>query len=187
MRRFWLTALPFLACCQASDHGTAVSPNDYLGQTAPGMTAQLFSPDVVSTGDGELNSVFSADFREFYFTRRGIPGIPPRIMVSRRGPDGWEIPEPVSFDQRFSAIDLFLTPDGHRMVSCSNRPHNGGSSPRDDHDFWVSMRARSGWSEPEPFAPEASSGFEDFYPIITGKGNLYFNSQRDGPGTNNIF
>lgn len=187
MGRFWVTALPFLVCCQAPDQGTAVSPDDYLGQTPPGMTAQLFSPGLVSTGDGELNSVFSADFREFYFTRRGIPGVPPRIMVSRRGPEGWEIPQPVSFDQRFSAIDLFLTPDGQRMVFCSNRPLDGTGPPRSDHDFWVSTRAGSGWGKPQPFAPGTSSGFEDFYPIITGKGNLYFNSQRDGPGTNNIF
>ena len=187
VRRFCLIALPFLACCQASCHGSEVSPNDYLGQTPPGMTAQLFFPDVVSTGDGELNSVFSADFREFYFTRRGIPGIPPRIMVSRRGKEGWGLPEPVDFDQRFSAIDLFLTHDGQRMVFCSDRPHDGGSSPREDHDFWVSMRAGGAWSEPQPFAREASSGFEDFYPILTGEGNLFFNSQRDGPGTNNIF
>ena len=31
------------------------------------------------------------------------------------------------------------------------------------------------------------SDWEDFYPIITESGNLYFNSQRDGPGTSNIF
>jgi Tol biopolymer transport system component len=151
------------------------------------MTAQLFSPGIVSTDVGELNSVFSPDYQEFYFTRRGIPGVPPRIMVSRRGPEGWEKPEPVAFDQRFSGIDLFITPDGRRMVFCSNRPHDRGGSPRDDHDFWVSGREGSGWGEPELFAPEAMSDSQDFYPIITGDGNLYFNSQRDGPGTNHIF
>jgi hypothetical protein len=151
------------------------------------VTAQLFSPDFVSTEDGELNSVFSADFQEFYFTRRGIPTVPPRIMVSRRGPEGWGNPESVGFDQRFSAIDLFLTQDGQRMVFCSNRPRQGEASPRADHDFWVSEREGTEWGRPQLFAAEAVSESEDFYPIITENGNLYFNSQRDGPGTNNIF
>jgi Tol biopolymer transport system component len=51
----------------------------------------------------------------------------------------------------------------------------------------VSVRAGDGWDKPQLFAPEALSDSEDFYPIITRNGNLYFNSQREGPGTNNIF
>lgn len=187
MRTFSLVTLLLLVTCQPADDASTVSPDDYLGETPPGVTAQLFSPGFVSTEDGELNSVFSSDFQEFYFTRRGVPVTPPRIMVSRRGPDGWGSPESVGFDQRFSAIDLFLTHDGQRMVFCSNRPHEVGDSPRADHDFWVSAREGSGWDEPQLFAPYALSDSEDFYPIITGSGNLYFNSQRDGPGTNNIF
>jgi hypothetical protein len=176
-----------LVTCQPPDADDAVSPDAYLGQPLPGATAQLFSPEFISTEDGELNSIFSPDFQEFYFTRRGIPTVPPQIMVSRRGPAGWGRPESVGFDQRFSAIDLFLTQDGQRMVFCSNRPRQGGDTLRVDHDFWVSMREGMGWGEPQPFAPEAMSDSEDFYPIITESRNLYFNSQRDGPGTNNIF
>jgi hypothetical protein len=187
MRTFCLFSVLLLVTCQPLDDADAVSPDAYLGQTPPGMTAQLFSPDFVSTEDGELNSIFSPDFQEFYFTRRGVPTVPPRIMVSRRGPEGWESPESVGFDQRFSAIDLFLAQDGQRMVFCSNRPRQGGDTLRVDHDFWVSMREGTGWGEPQPFAPEATSDSEDFYPIITESGTLYFNSQRDGPGTNNIF
>ena len=37
------------------------------------------------------------------------------------------------------------------------------------------------------FAAAALSEFQEFYPIVTSSGNLYFNSQREGPGTNNIF
>jgi len=187
MRIFCVFLALFLVACQPQDEADAVSPDTYLGQTTPGATAQVFSPDLVSTEDGELNSVFSPDFREFYFTRRGVPTVPPRIMVSRRGPEGWGNPESVGFDERFSAIDLFLTADGQQMVFCSNRPRQEGDAPRTDHEFWVSRREESGWGEPEAFAPEAMSDSEDFYPIITESGNLYFNSQRDGPGTNNIF
>ena len=187
MRKFCLFSALLLVTCQPADDPDTVFPDVYLGQDPPGETAQLFSPGFVSTEDGELNSIFSPDYQEFYFTRRGIPTVPPRIMVSKRGPEGWGAPESVGFDQRFSAIDLFLTPDGQQMVFCSDRPRRGGDSPRADHDFWVSVREGTGWGAPQRFAPEAVSDSEDFYPIITESGNLYFNSQRGGPGTNNIF
>jgi hypothetical protein len=187
MRTLCLFLVVLMVTCRPPDDGDAVSGSDYLGQAPPGATAQLFAPDLVSTEDGELNSIFTLDFQEFYFTRRGVPTVPPRIVVSRRGAEGWGSPESVGFDQRYSAIDLFLTPDGQRMVFCSNRPRQEGDSARVDHDFWVSVREGTGWGEPQPFAPEAMSDAEDFYPIITESGNLYFNSQRDGPGTNNIF
>ena len=187
MRTCSLLSVLLLVACQPADDSDVASPDSYLGQEPPGTTAQLFFPGMVSTEAGELNSVFSPDFQEFYFTRRGIPNTPPQIMVSRRGPQGWGSPESAGFDQHFSAIDLFLTQDGHGMVFCSNRPRHGGDSPQVDHDLWMSVREGTGWGEPQAFAPQAMSDSEDFYPIITESGNLYFNSQRDGPGTNNIF
>jgi hypothetical protein len=181
-----LMVLPLLACGSGSDAPAEALP-DYVGQPPPGLTAQLFAPGFVSTEDGELNAVFTSDFQEFYFTRRGVPVLPPRIFASRRGPGGWGLPEAVPFDDRYSAIDLFLTADGERMVFCSNRPREEGAPIRGDHDFWVSEREGDRWGEPRRFAPAAVSDFEDYYPVLTESGNLYFNSQRDGPGTNNIF
>lgn len=160
---------------------------DYGGQQPPGMKARVFAEGVVSTEFGELNAVLTSDLSEFYFTRRGVPGRPPAIMVARNESGVWTSPEELDFDDRYSAIDLFLTSDGLRMVFCSNRPHDGDDAPRDDHDFWVSRRVGERWSEPVLFAPLALSPSEDFYPIVTRSGNLYLNSQREGPGTNNIY
>jgi len=147
----------------------------------------LFAPGFVSTQHGELNAVLTGDGREFYFSRRGIPRTPSAIMVTRRGTPYWTPPEVVDFDGRYSAIDLFITADGQRMVFCSNRPREQNRDLRGDHDFWLSRREGDGWSAAELFAPAALSDFEDYYPIITRSGNLYFNSQREGLGTNNIF
>jgi hypothetical protein len=160
---------------------------DYVGQNPPGTTAQLFAPGFVSTEFGELNAVFAPDNQEFYFSRRGIPGRPSAIMVTKQTTRFWMPPEAVAFDDRYSAIDLFITADGERMVFCSNRPHEQGGEPRVDHDFWVSERDGEGWSTPELFAPTALSEYEDYYPVVTRNGTLYFNSQREGRGTNNIF
>ena len=188
-RSFLCPTLCFVLCLAGckTEESTSQLSGDYLGQNPPGLTAQLFAPGFVSTQHGELNAVFAADGREFYFTRRGVARTPPAIMVTRRSMTHWLPPEVVDFDDRYSAIDLFITADGNRMVFCSNRPHQPDGDPRGDHDFWISRRDGSDWSAPELFAPAALSEFQDFYPIITRSGNLYFNSQREGTGTNNIF
>jgi hypothetical protein len=97
------------------------------------------------------------------------------------------IPEPVDFTSTYNDIDLFITPDGRSMVFCSTRPHKTGDAVKTDHDFWISKREGNKWGEPVLFAEEAVSEFEDFFPIVTRSGNLYFNSQRGGPGTNDIY
>jgi hypothetical protein len=185
---FWV-AVGLVACsnaCTSEDNARELA-GEYLGQEPPGASAQVFGRGFVSTEHGELNAIFTTDGQEFYFSRRGIPGRPSAIMVTRRGTSSWTAPEPVDFDHRYSAIDLFITSDGWRMIFCSNRPREHGGDVRSDHDFWVSERDGDSWSAPKLFATEALSDFQDFYPIVTGSGNLYFNSQRDGPGTNNIF
>ena len=185
----FVMAAALVACApgQTDEVPAADLSPDYLGEPLPGATARLFAPGIVSTEAGELNSVFTEELGEFFFTRRGIPGVPATIMVTRSGPQGWSDPAPVGFDERFSAIDLFIPPGGDRMIFCSNRPREGEGGPRLDHDFWVSRREGEGWSEPRLFAPAALSDFEDYYPVLGASGTLYFNSQREGPGTNNIF
>jgi len=96
-------------------------------------------------------------------------------------------PEPVEFTSTYDDIDLFITPDGRSMIFCSNRPRISWVKDKTDHDFWISKREGNKWTEPNLFAGEAASDFEDFFPIVTKSGNLYLNSQRGGQGTNDIF
>jgi len=186
---YWVSAevLDELRPAQSEQGGFPVLKGPYLGQELPGMTPGLFAPDFVSTKYGELNSVFSPDGKEFYFSRREIPGKPSALMVTRMEGDRWTEPQPLPFSGTYSDIDLFLCPDNQRLVFCSSRPRAGGQEDRMNHDFWVVRRDGSGWSEPEPFAPEAVSPMEDYYPVVTLSGTLYFNSQREGRATNDIY
>ncbi len=43
---------------------------DYLGQNTPGLTPQVFAPNVVSTKHRDFSGFFSPDMRSFYFTRK---------------------------------------------------------------------------------------------------------------------
>ena len=42
----------------------------YLGQQPPGMTAEMFAPDIVSTDQSEVNSVFSPDGKYLFFSSK---------------------------------------------------------------------------------------------------------------------
>ena len=159
----------------------------FLGQQLPEMQSILFAPGFISTGAGELNSVFCCDGQEFYFSRRELPGKPSMLMASKQTENTWSEPAPLEFSGVFNDIDLFVTADGRTMVFCSKRPHADGEGEKADHDFWISERIEGVWSEPEQFAPEVMSDSEDFYPVLTSSGNLYFNSQRGAQRGNNIY
>lgn len=182
----FIMGLPILIA-QTGDIDSGTMQGPYLGQDEPADHSLLFAPGFVSTEAGELNSAFTQDGKEFYFSRRGIPGKPSAIMVSKQVNERWTDPEPVEFTGNYSDIDLFLTPGSESMVFCSTRPHIAGGEEKADHDFWISKREGGSWSKPVLFAEEAISESEDYYPVITSSGNLYFNSQREGYGTNNIF
>ena len=172
---------------QTSQNDMPVLKGPYLGQTPPGNRSQIFAPGFVSTQFGELNSVFTADGKEFYFSRRGIPGKPSAIMVTKMINNKWTKPSSVNFSGIYNDVDLFLTPDGKSMIYCSGRIVDKGNMVMMNNDFWISKRIGDLWGEPTKFAEEAVSEFEDYFPIVAQSGNLYFNSQRGGQGTNDIY
>jgi ankyrin repeat protein len=160
---------------------------EYLGQKKPGLTPELFAPGIISTEKKELNSVFTPDGKEFYFTIHTAKG-PWEIMVMKLIDNCWTKPEPASFSGRFSDVDLFISPDGRKLFYCSNRPLDGKGEPKQDFDIWVVDRSGDGWSEPyNPGAP-INSDEAEFYPSITRDGTLYFQSIRpDTRGSRDLY
>jgi hypothetical protein len=157
----------------------------YLGQKSPGSTPVPFALNFVSTERSQLNAFFTPDGSEFYFCTRGRGQS--NIMQTRRVKNRWTNPERISFSTRFSEIDLSLSPDGKKMFFCSTRPLEKGGKSIGQHDFWVSERQGDDWGEPIHLGELVNSEREDFYPTVTNQGILYFSSQREGQGTNNIY
>ncbi len=170
---------------------TAAPPaleGDYLGQKPPGLTAERFAPGVVSTESEELNSVFTPDGAEFYFTV--ARGSPRRwtIKVMKRTGNRWGAPEVASFSGTYSDVDLCLSHDGRKLLYCSNRPLSGRGEPKKDFDIWMVERAGDGWSEPRRMGGAVNTEGPEFYPSLTRTGLLYF--QRigaDGHGAGDIY
>ncbi len=158
----------------------------FLGQKPPGKTPEIFAPGIVSTGLDELNSVFSPDGRKFYFCVRNFSGAV-SIFQMKMKEENWSQPKLLPFSSRYGDIDVTMSPDGSKILFSSKRPIPGSYKPKEDYDFWMVKREGNTWREPIYLGEEINSDSHDFYPMMTNNGTIYFSSQREGPGTNNIY
>jgi len=181
-----LLLLVFVFVGYAQKDGSPVLKGPYLGQKPPAMTPEIFAPGIVSTCLDELNSVFSPDGQEFYFCVRNMGAS--SLFVMKCVQSVWGRPEPLPFaGASYDDIDVSLSPDGQQLFFCSNRPVAGTGALKDDHDIWMCERQGGTWGPPEHLGDAVNSPRDDFYPVVTKSKTLYFNSQRAGPGTNDIY
>ncbi len=82
----------------------------YLGQKPPGLTPEVFAPDVVTTKYYEFNGVFTPDMKEFYLIRQGGKYEKPKLVVFRQKNNQW-------YESVISprAGTPFISPDGKTM------------------------------------------------------------------------
>lgn len=152
----------------------------YLGQNPPSMVPELFAPDLISTDQSEIGSVFSPDHSEFYFTT-WTKETGTKIMVVRQIDGAWVAPESASFSNHPSDVDVALSVDGTKIFFGTRRPRPGEAEERQDgFDIWYASRTDTGWGEEDFLGPIVNSGTSQVYPIATSDGTLYFQAIRDG-------
>jgi Tol biopolymer transport system component len=152
---------------------------EYLGQTPPGMTAELFAPGYLSTEMNELNAVFFPGGKEVIFS---VTTGPMRwaLVMMREDNGRWTAPEVAPFSGPYGGVDPFVSHDGKTVFFCSNRPRSGSGNPEEDYDIWYVTRTGSGWSEPVNPGGPINTDTHEFYPALTQDGTLYFQSRREG-------
>lgn len=149
----------------------------YLGQELPGDTPVLFAPGIVSVeGRRDLNSIFTPDGREFYFSIADSAGA--TVMVMRWDDGEWTAPAPAPFTSGYGEVDPFLAPDGSRMFYGSRAPREG-DTPEENWQIWAVDREGDGWGAPWPLSESVNSGERQIYPSVAADGTLYFQSRRD--------
>ena len=164
-----LTSIVLLGSCAGAQAGSLT--------TAP----SLFAPGIVSTPDsGEAFGTLTPDGREFYFTRHH-DFARHHIMVTRLVQGQWTRPELVPISGNYNDREPRLSPDGRRLYFSSNRPiASGDTARRRDLDLWFSDRQSNGeWSAPRHIQG-VNSDANDFSPVVTANGTLYFISARAG-------
>lgn len=156
------------------------SQSPYVGQSVPGLTPERFAPGLVSTDAIELNSVFSPDLREFYFTRvvDGVDTMHRIAFAEGRWGDPQEL---LLFPNgaRAEAADMVLSRDGQELFFLAGFPRVTPPGEQ-TYDIWRSRRAGEGWSEAELVSAPVSTPADEYYPSFGPDGSLYVNSDRDG-------
>jgi len=169
------------------DAKPVILTGEYLGQNKPGLTAEMFAPNIVSTEKAELNSVFTPDGTEFYYSIQ-VGFLQWKIMVMKRVNNRWQPPVTAPFSGQYSDVDIFISPDGKKLFFSSNRPLEGTGTPGKNFDIWVLDRVKDGWSKPRNLGSPVNSEGRDFYATVTKDGTLYFQSNRpESKGEQDIF
>ncbi len=151
----------------------------YLGQKPPGMTPEIFVPGFISTEKRELNSVFTPDEKEFYFSI-SKPGKGYTIMYTKQVKEQWIKPQVAPFSGEYSDVDMCISHDGKRMFFGSMRPLQKGGQKPNDFQIWYVEKMENGWSKPKNLGHPINSAKRALYPSITKDGTLYFQSRRSG-------
>lgn len=143
--------MSFVVSCQTKQQSDnfPVLKGPYLGQKPPGMTPEIFSPDVISTASNEHGCAFSPKGEEFYFTR--IINDIPTIMCTKKVKSIWSTPKAVSFSGNYLDRLPQMSPDGTIIYFQSRRPVKGSTLPPGEVLIWYTKRTDSNdWSEPQP-------------------------------------
>lgn len=172
--------------------GAAAPPSQpYLGQKPPGLSAELFAPGLVSTDAVELNSVFTPDGREFFFTRLTEGPDEQEVYPGKTRPilfhmvfedDAWAEPRPLRLfpdAPDAMAADMSVSPDGQRLYFMGRHSVDADRN-RDDLNIWVSRREDGKWSIAEPLPAPINTKANEIYSSVVADGSLYFTSNRPG-------
>lgn len=143
------------SCGQKTDTGGAAK---YLGMVPPGLTPEVFLPDIVSSKEYfEFSNTVSPDGKEFYFARQIEQK--EAVYITRRENNVWSEPEKVESINKYNGFEPCISNDGTKMyITRFARPPNGvvqdeNTTPRDMEaqmvNIWVMDRIENGWGEPQ--------------------------------------
>lgn len=148
-----------------------------MGQSTPEPFLEKLLADYPAVRDLTICS----HGREAYFTVQSPLMEVSVIMEVHRGGKRWRKPQIASFSGMYSDLEPALSPDGLSLYFASKRPTTPASD-EPNYDIWVVTRSNKGaaWSEPVNLGAPINSEHNEFYPISTRSGNLYFTTDRPG-------
>ena len=188
-----LLTLSFLALFSFAISGQKVkTPNlnlPYPGQKPPGMTPELFAPDIIATGYYERDITISPDGTEILY---GIlTGRHVTILYTRLENGIWTEPEiaPFARNNQYFFLEPCFSPDGKTVYFLSTIPPEG-KEPKPGwayQNIWASDKKSDGtWGEiynPDTVFNRPNS---QFYPSLTKTGTLYFTRSDEKTGKSEI-
>jgi len=133
--------------------------------------------DAINSEFEDGTPVFTADYKELYFTRceagkREKKGCV--IMYSTKSGDSWSEPKDIGIlADSLVAAHPALSSDGLTLYFVSDIA--GGSGGK---DIWMATRTGAGdaWSKPKNAGPDINTSGNELFPFLRADGNLYFSS-----------
>lgn len=155
-----------------------VSDKLYFGQTASGLTPEIFAPDIISTKEFEFSGTFSMDGKEYFFTRRPTyEGRENRIFYTQLVDNEWTEPVLAPFAKDIFEFEPVFSPIENKIYFYSERGEL--RDDRYDGDLWVSEKLSSGWSEAKYFLSIVNKKW-CMSVSQSASGTLYFSSEYQG-------
>ena len=177
-RRLWVT-LAWLATAALAPGSESAALKQPWTSDHPIPRPELFEPGFVSTGFDDSHAVFSPDGRELYFLRNTPDFAHWTVLVTRFDNAGWSPLEVAPFSGRYNDADVSFSRDGKTMFFVSTRPIVANGPEREDTEIWTIKKTAGGWTEPEHIDALSSPG-DEYFPVVSDSGNLYFGSERPG-------
>jgi Tol biopolymer transport system component len=164
-------------CCFVLAQNASQTKHPYASDK-PLTEATVFGDGIISTGSFDSHPAFTPDGKALYFVR-STPNFNLWTIVFSRFEGGrWSTPEVAPFSGQYSDADPFITADGSRLYFISNRPVPGKANR--DLDIWMVEKTGSGWGPPKNIGAPVNSPGNEWYPVITQNGTMYFGSDREG-------
>ena len=161
----------------------------YLGQKPPGLTPELFAPDIIATGYYERDITISPEGTEIFYgilTDRHVT-----ILYTKLADGKWTEPEiaPFTRNSNYFFIEPCFSPDGKTVYFLSTKPP-AGKKPKPGwayQNIWASDKQSDGtWGDiynPDTALNRPNS---QFYPSLTTAGTLYFTRSDEKTGKSEI-
>lgn len=155
---------------------TMILTGDYLGQKTPGVTPELFAPEIMNAEAGYHSPIiFSPNLTEAFWSPSDKM---PCMMHSKRIDGIWSTPENIDFGLKMGAGDPAFSHNGEKLYFLSFQPPKAMDTERER--IWFVDRRNDGWSEPKPIDEIILRHPTHWTFSFAANGNLYFTSEING-------
>jgi hypothetical protein len=147
-----------------------------------GKTPQRFEPEVISTPSVEYGGSFAPNDANFYFSTATADFSKRTIMKSQFTNGKFDATQAVEMGGRvYDASDVQINTEANALFF-KMYGQVAYDSTRTDGNIFVSTKTDGQWGAPHMLGPEVNSGHNEYYPMTTQSGNLYFSRNLPGRG-----
>ena len=176
---FCLLVFFISSCAHQDDFSVLKGP--YLGQKPPGLTAEIFAPDLISTSQHEALYGFfeNGTFLIFDRTDPSEKVWVPAVYVMELNEGSWMTTKGSPFRGKPWYHSYTIASEG-KTVYFTWRGSLDKDNSSGDINIWMVKKGSQSWCDSTKLQSPVNSDSTDTYPSVTDKGTLYFFSGRKG-------